>query len=80
MDHCGGGNTDLTSNKELDSVLRLAGHEDSSVRLAMVKILPVAAAHGTLTPEAVKMLMKTVTDSDPRVRFAFAANVHHIMR
>ena len=69
-----------TSNTELDSLLRLVSHEDSEVRLAMVRLLPVAAAHFLLTPEAVRIFMKTVTDPDPQVRFTFAANVHHIMR
>ena len=72
--------TDQTSSSELDSLLRLVGHQDSSVRLAVVSLLPVATAHCLLTPEAVGVLMKTLTDPDPRVRFTFAANVHHIMR
>ena len=72
--------TDPASCSVLESLLRLVGHEDSTVRLAMVRLLPVAAAHFLLTPEAVRIFMKTVTDPDPQVRFTFAANVHHIMR
>ena len=64
----------------LESLLRLVGHEDSTVRLAMVKLLPVLVSHFLLTPDAVRIFMKTVTDPDPQVRFTFAANVHHIMR
>ena len=81
VDHSAGSEaTDPTSRSVLESLLRLVGHEDSTVRLAMVRLLPIAAAHFLLTPEAVRIFMKTVTDPDPQVRFTFAANVHHIMR
>ena len=47
--------TTSVASRELESVMRLVGHQDSTVRLAMVRIIPAAAAHCLLTQQAINL-------------------------
>ena len=68
------------SRTELDCLLRMMGYQDRSVRLALVRLLPRAAAHCDLSSEAVTVWMNCVSDPEQEVRFSLAENVHHILR
>ena len=68
------------ASRDLEDLLRLVGHQDSRVRLNLVKMIPAAAAHCVLTPEAVNLWMTSVLDEDSKVRFAFAHRVGYIVR
>ena len=68
------------SSRDLEDVLRLVGHQDNRVRLKLVQMIPAAAAHCVLSPEAVNLWLTSVSDEDEAVRFAFANRVGVILR
>ena len=70
----------IVASKDLEDVLRLVGHQDNRIRLKLVMMIPSAAAHCVLTPEAVNLWMTSISDEDQAVRFAFANKVGVILR
>ena len=74
------GLTTSLDSRELESLMRLVGHQDSRVRLAMVSIIPPAAAHCLLSQQATNLWMNSVSDSDKETRTTFANNVGLILR
>ena len=72
--------TTLVASTELESLMRLVGHLDSRVRLAMVRLIPPAAAHCLLSQQAASLWMNSVSDPDLETRTTFANNVGLILR
>ena len=72
--------TSSLASSELESVMRLVGHQDCRVRLAMVQVIPAAAAHCLLSQQATSLWINSVSDPDLEVRTTFANNVGFILR
>ena len=69
-----------SSAVDVDSFLKMIGHQDKEVRLSLVSLLQSVSKHSVLTPAAAELWINYVSDEDEEVRQAFAKNVQWIFR
>ena len=67
-------------SKEVESFLKLIGHQDRNVRISLLSLLKPLAYYSSISTEAADLWMNYVSDEDPEVRQAFAENIRWMFR
>ena len=67
-------------SKEVESFLKLIGHQDRNVRISLLSLLKPLAYYSSISSEAADLWMNYVSDEDPEVRQAFAENIRWMFR
>ena len=67
-------------SEEVESFLKLIGHQDRNVRLSLLSLLKPLAYYSSMSREAADLWMNYVSDEDPEIRQAFAENIRWMFR
>lgn len=67
-------------SEEVESFLKLIGHQDRNVRISLLSLLKPLAYYSSMSREAADLWMNYVSDEDPEIRQTFAENIKWMFR